>query len=305
MFDSGIFILALRLLMVLAPAIAAVYFWKWRTNVAWACVFAAFGAFALTNLLHPYIFKFTLTNPYLNQAYPGITPPLGLPIISIGIIYGIAQLGVAYAIMRIPVTKITTSQGAVLFGIAYATLTIAEKLQWQIHRAIYHSLLHLGIASAVDETRSTLEMIANLEATTLPPLIDQTLLNFPWRVVFVTIYQWYPTTFLVTVATSIAIFCSVKTRKTWPAAAAVIAFAANHVIIRTTGLFYTREFYPILFDALPFLRFVTEIPGQTATFIFISSMPVARDILAALPAVTLAAYIHLTSRRRRNAPSPI
>ena len=304
MFDSDIFILALRLLMVLAPAIAAVYFWKRRTNAAWACAFAAFGAFALTNLLHPYIFKFTLNNPYLNQAYPGTTPPLGLPIISIGIIYGIARLGVAYAIMRTPLTKITTSQGAVLFGIAYATLGIAATLQWQIHRAIFFSLLNLGIASPVEETRNTLEMLANLEATTLPPLIDQTLLNFPWRVVFATIYQWYPRAFLVTVATSIAIFYSIKARKTWLAAAAVISFAANHVIMATTGVFYTREFFPILFDALPFLRFVTEIPSQTPSFILIWALPVARDILAALPAVTLAAYIHLTSRRRRNAPSP-
>lgn len=277
-------VLTLYLVPFLPPAI-----WKIRTRSPWACVMAGLGAAALYGLAKRPLRTYIHYNDTfgLDRVYPD--PPFDLFHVGIALMYATASSVIIWAVMRATLSNVKTWRGAVLFGMTQVTLAAFVSINWQIERMLLFTAMDSGFAGQTT-SRTTFEILRELPNIPTHYIITNFDQNFRWTPLLTLLTFHTVEPILLHTGLAVAILYTVKSKKVWPLAAAILCLTLSNIIDTNFSTFFLFNYirnspeigniYTTIFSFLHIDGFLR----QNLSYWSIGLLP---GLLAALPAFGL------------------
>ena len=238
-----LFILAEKLLVVIALPVIVAIVWKWRTQAAWACLPLAFGAaivyFLVRLPLDPVVLPLYLY-------YAGDFGNFGKnwPYVLLhGAGYGLLREGIRWLMMRFAVKPAWSWKEGVFFGLCYSVMAVPISFSREIQREMI--------------IRGSENLLQAL------PFLNEVL---PWDRVLRGAWDLSLPSIAFNVGTSLAVLLSVQRRQIWPFFVAVLFYTISATapsltwslssVLEFTG-YSAGQTWPIAFYLL---RFVAVLP---------------------------------------------
>ena len=283
-------ILLAKLLTPPLIPLAGTIIWKRYARATWAPVIAALAAVTIYALAGIPLREYVFLNPNLFPAEVGLAPTLGPRVIAVALIYGAARGTIQWLIMGIRVAGMKTWRDAVLFALAYTTAATTISVWNSLERLLFRAVMTLELIPRADPL-TPIAMIASLRQAPLSLVAETVNAEFPLRVVPIRAVDLNLSSLLLNFGFCLAILYSVRRRKIWPFAAAVVGYAfvtlPTTLLLGMRSFYFTRDLASSSRIAGTIISLLSDLFGDYLVAL-VSMLPA---ILAALPALALGLYI--------------
>lgn len=217
-------ILLAKLLIPPLIPLAGTIIWKRYARATWVPVTAALAAATIYSLVRIPLREYVWLNPSFFPAEFGLAPALGPRVIAVALIYGAARGTVQWLIMGTQAAGMKTWRDAVLFALAYTTAATTVSTWNSLESLLVRAVIILELIPRAGPLMP-IEMIASLRQAPLSLVVEIVNARFPLRGVPIRAVDLNLSSLLLNFGISLAILYSVRRRKIWPFAAAVIGYA--------------------------------------------------------------------------------
>ena len=156
--------------------------------------------------------------------------------------YATASSVIIWAVMRATLSNVKTWRGAVLFGMTQVTLAAFVSINWQIERILFFTAMDSGFAGQTT-SRTTFEILRELPNIPTHYIIT----NFDHKLPLDTPANPtdipYRRTILLHTGLAVAILYTVKSKKVWPLAAAILCLTLSNIIDTNFSTFFLLQLH--------------------------------------------------------------